>query len=581
MNIYVCEKCKEFYIDNIDNYMYLVPREYLKVNIVGVDCQEEEHLLCDFSEHNFYGHRFREIIKLMRTFNCKNLIQIITKLLDLNLEKEVFDYGMYYNSIYSKWIENGIEPALYGLYETITNKELAFYLICKYNLDINKLRTIYNMVMKEKSIKNACKNKYIFSKKKSAKEVELNDILGIEEFIEMENNTKTVEKIDFKNNKNLVFVELPDYVYNLKFARKIFKRVKVYKIQKEGRYYYLLVNKVNIKENNSNESKENKITVEKIKTDNKNYGIFGRKIKDGIDFYATPREAVEALLKVESFNGLIYEPCSGAGAISKILEENNYYVVSSDIREDENVYGIKKSDIFKINEYKIDNIITNPPYQFAKECILKSLEIANKKVAMLLPITFLASEKRYNFFKETPLKKVYVFANRITMYPEFYTEKIKNGGMKTYAWFVWEKGYKGIPQIDLITTSNKKISKIKPKEIVYQEIPTYVYKKLAENNININEIIFPKNDCILHALIENLKNKEKFALLGKLSFMESLQRYRYLKNNPYWKETLIFSKRIKFDRKGKSNPVDYALYVFDKTNVKEINKRNTKLKWII
>lgn len=178
----------------------------------------------------------------------------------------------------------------------------------------------------------------------------------------------------------------------------------------------------------------------------KGLSIVGRKNNDGIDFYQTPEWAIRKLLDKEIFTGEILEPCSGSGAISKVLESVGYKVYSQDLREDDNVYGEKGVDFFEF-EGSFSNIVTNPPYFCAKEFIEKSLDISSGKVAMLLKLNFLEGAKRYEFFKSTPLKKVYVFCKRITMYPEG-EEKPKNSGTIAYAWFVWERGYKGSPQID-------------------------------------------------------------------------------------------------------------------------------------
>jgi len=42
------------------------------------------------------------------------------------------------------------------------------------------------------------------------------------------------------------------------------------------------------------------------------------------DFYATPFEATDALLSVETFKGSIFEPCCGEGHISKRLLKHRY-----------------------------------------------------------------------------------------------------------------------------------------------------------------------------------------------------------------------------------------------------------------
>lgn len=177
--------------------------------------------------------------------------------------------------------------------------------------------------------------------------------------------------------------------------------------------------------------------------------IAGRKRNDWIDFYQTPAWCVEKLLEREQFIWDILEPASWAGAISKVLEDKWYKVISCDIREDDWVYWYKWIDIFNINTKKYDNIITNPPYFCAKEFIQKSLKISDWKVVMLLKLSFLESTDRYEFFKNTPLKKVYVFCKRVNMYPEW-TEKPKNSWTIAYAWYVWEKWYEWESTIDWI-----------------------------------------------------------------------------------------------------------------------------------
>lgn len=184
--------------------------------------------------------------------------------------------------------------------------------------------------------------------------------------------------------------------------------------------------------------------------------LSGRKRDDGIDFYSTPKWAIEELLKKEQFSGSILEPFSGSGAISKVLENYGYTVYSSDLREDKNVYGYKGIDLFEIEKTIANNIISNPPYFCATEAIEKCLDLVPKggNVAMILKLSFLESAKRYEFWKRTPLKKIYVFCKRVVFWNELLQPddgtRSKHGGTIPFAWYIWEKGYKGEPTIDWI-----------------------------------------------------------------------------------------------------------------------------------
>jgi hypothetical protein len=178
------------------------------------------------------------------------------------------------------------------------------------------------------------------------------------------------------------------------------------------------------------------------------------KNRHNVDHYITPESTTKALMEREKFEGTIWECASGDGSMSKILESFNK-TLSSDIRDDNEVYGRKGVDFLNdFQPFKFENIITNPPYRYAQQFVEKALSFDEvKKVAMLLKLSFLEGIGRYNFFKSTPLKKVYVFCKRQGVY---HADKEPNGsGLIAYAWFVWDKQYSGEPTIDWIYENRK------------------------------------------------------------------------------------------------------------------------------
>ena len=163
------------------------------------------------------------------------------------------------------------------------------------------------------------------------------------------------------------------------------------------------------------------------------------------DYYATDPQAVEELLKAESFDKNILEPCCGEGHISKVLENHGYMVESSDLIDRD--FGRGGIDYLTISSWDGD-IITNPPYKYAKEFVEHSLNIIKpgKRVAMLLKIQFLESVKRRELFEENPPKYVYVFSKRTVCARNGDFENTK-GSAVCYCWYIWEKGFKGEPVI--------------------------------------------------------------------------------------------------------------------------------------
>lgn len=166
------------------------------------------------------------------------------------------------------------------------------------------------------------------------------------------------------------------------------------------------------------------------------------------DYNITPAFVTEALLDVEKFDGPILEPACGTGEMAEVLKAHGYEVESSDLREDLG-YGVGGKDFLKRTERAV-NIVTNPPYGWdGKNLHLKfvahALNLAERKVAMLLPLHFLETPKRAKFLAASHLKAMYLFAYRVYITREGFTGV--PASMTAYAWFVWERGHKAEPVI--------------------------------------------------------------------------------------------------------------------------------------
>ena len=169
------------------------------------------------------------------------------------------------------------------------------------------------------------------------------------------------------------------------------------------------------------------------------------------DYYATDPKAAELLLKIETFSKNIWECACGEGHLSKVFEKAGHNVKSTDLIN--RGYGQHNIDFLSIDnlEYNGD-IITNPPYKYAQEFIEKALQIipTGNKVAMFLKVQFLEGKGRKNLFISNPPKTIYVSSSRLLCAKNAEFDKmIKAGGSAVaYAWFIWEKGYKGKTQLE-------------------------------------------------------------------------------------------------------------------------------------
>ena len=73
--------------------------------------------------------------------------------------------------------------------------------------------------------------------------------------------------------------------------------------------------------------------------------------------------------------------------------------------------------------------------------------MSSGKVAMFLKLTFLEGQSRRSLFEKYPPKKVYVFSKRVICAKNGDFDSISSSAV-AYAWFIWEKGFQGKPQID-------------------------------------------------------------------------------------------------------------------------------------
>ncbi len=170
------------------------------------------------------------------------------------------------------------------------------------------------------------------------------------------------------------------------------------------------------------------------------------------DYYATEPKALELLLGREQFQNNVWECACGGGHLSEVLKVKGHTTISSDIVD----HGYKGTEIIDFLEFKEVNsvdIITNPPYKYAKEFVQHALDISveGTKIAMFLKLTFLESKSRKGLFEKYPFKTLYVSSARLQCAKNGEFEKYKrNGTAVAYGWYIWIKGFKGKPVIEWI-----------------------------------------------------------------------------------------------------------------------------------
>lgn len=170
------------------------------------------------------------------------------------------------------------------------------------------------------------------------------------------------------------------------------------------------------------------------------------------DFYATPPEAVHALIKVEKFSGTIWEPACGDGAIVKVLRGVGHRVYATDLVDCGCPDSESRIDFLmeRAPAFAIGTIVTNPPYALASKFVLHALTLA-PRVMMLLRLAFLEGQGRSTILDNGHLARVHVFRNRLPRMHRHGWEGKQSSSSIAFAWFVWDTTHKGPAELHRIS----------------------------------------------------------------------------------------------------------------------------------
>ncbi len=160
------------------------------------------------------------------------------------------------------------------------------------------------------------------------------------------------------------------------------------------------------------------------------------------EYYPTPPEATRAFLAAEHFDGPIWEPACGQGAIAIECEAAGYDVIATDLAD--YGYGEAGRDFLKTERPLAKHIVTNPPYgagladRFIRQALAMTARTGGK-VVMLLNLASLCDPSRHHSYMARPPARIYA-PDQCVCYPNGdpalegpYTRRHR------YCWMVWEQ----------------------------------------------------------------------------------------------------------------------------------------------
>lgn len=176
--------------------------------------------------------------------------------------------------------------------------------------------------------------------------------------------------------------------------------------------------------------------------------------REPFDWYIEPAWCHTLLHGVEAFEGGVCDPACGRGTGLQVARDLGHPVVGIDL-VDRRAHAASPFDLllgdFAAGDvsHGVDNVISNPPYSYrpdiAEIYIRRALQMARRKVAMLVPVKYLSSQGRYDLFTQTPLSQVRILSSRPSMPPgSLYVKGLieAEGGSVDYMWLVWDHAKK-------------------------------------------------------------------------------------------------------------------------------------------
>jgi hypothetical protein len=172
------------------------------------------------------------------------------------------------------------------------------------------------------------------------------------------------------------------------------------------------------------------------------------KAADG--FYVEPQWCSDRLFDVEDFAPRVYDPACGWGTILRAAKTARYDVIGTDIVDrKQHRLGIafKRADFLNdaIDIGRKTSIVCNPPFDHVEEFARRALELADK-VAMIMLVRRLNAA---HWLGDLSLRSVYLLTPRPSMPPGAWIAagNTPGGGTQDFCWVVFEKNFRGKPQL--------------------------------------------------------------------------------------------------------------------------------------
>lgn len=165
--------------------------------------------------------------------------------------------------------------------------------------------------------------------------------------------------------------------------------------------------------------------------------------RDPLDFYVEPAFCTELL--IDNLPGWenVWDPACGSGTIVKTMQANGIDAFGTDIiRRRYEQAAVMDFLALWTHGFPFTDIVTNPPYGKAEDFIrwaLRKGPSQARRLAVLVRLDFLASQRRHALFTEHEPQYVMVLSRRPSMPPGDRPDLEAKGGQHDFMWLVFDR----------------------------------------------------------------------------------------------------------------------------------------------
>ena len=145
------------------------------------------------------------------------------------------------------------------------------------------------------------------------------------------------------------------------------------------------------------------------------------------------------LFAVETFPGIIWDPCAGTGTIIRSARAAGLEARGTDISD-----GFDFLSIECVQDPPVFSIVTNPPFAITSKIVERALALGAVKIAIFFPTASVHAAWRW--LQPLPFAKEYRLTPRPSAPPT--TAKKVGGGTKDFSWLVLDRRHQGPTIVD-------------------------------------------------------------------------------------------------------------------------------------